>query len=89
VSTAPTRKGSDRVRQLAVPGTQLFEGKVAAMPGVDIEHHDAARFAGYQRDIRLRPSMPPFGDDMRLNGGVLQAIPRSRVFADILAGPCP
>jgi hypothetical protein len=89
VSTAPTCKGFDRARQLAVPGTELFEGKVAAMPVVDIKHHCTAQFASYQPDISIRPSMPPFVDDVRVRSGVLQTILRSRVFADVLAGLCP
>ena len=52
---------------------ELSESLGAAMLHVDIEHDQAGLGAGADPDIRVRPSLPPSGDDGDVGAGALEA----------------
>jgi hypothetical protein len=85
VEMAAAGRGLDRrpVGQVAALALELGQGAVAAMAGVDVDHHQAGDPAGDDGGVRPRPAAPP---DAELVGVGRRLLPRPPAHQRPLAG---
>ena len=86
VDVPPAAPGEalDRVRQIAQARAQVDEPIVAAVPRVDVDHHEPA--ARGDAHVRIRPPLPPPADDACVRGGVEASLRRARMLPGLRAG---
>jgi len=80
VATAAAGERLDGVG-LPVLGLELGQAVVAAMAGVNVEHHKAGLGACGDRNMGVGPRCPPVADLLGVGGGVLAAVGGARMLA--------